>query len=154
MARFSARQWNLPTTIARLNVPYGNNGGWPIFHLEMMIAGHPIPLHPDRPCLYNPIHEDDIVAQIPALLAAATVPATIVNWAGMETVGIEEWCGYLGELTGLDASFVETDRTIGSVTVDTTKMERLVGRTKVRWKDGFERMAEAFHPELMAGGAS
>jgi nucleoside-diphosphate-sugar epimerase len=27
MARFAARQWNIPTTIARLSVPYGNNGG-------------------------------------------------------------------------------------------------------------------------------
>ncbi|MET0149246.1 MAG: NAD(P)-dependent oxidoreductase, partial [Acidimicrobiales bacterium] len=29
MARYGARQWDLPTTIARLSVPYGDNGGWP-----------------------------------------------------------------------------------------------------------------------------
>ncbi|MDG2306720.1 MAG: NAD(P)-dependent oxidoreductase [Candidatus Binatia bacterium] len=154
VARFSARQWNLPTTIARLNVPYGKNGGWPIFHLEMMIAGQPIPLHPERPCVYNPIHEDDIIAQVPALLEAAAVPATIVNWAGTETVSIEDWCGYLGKLTGLEASFVVTDRTIGSVAVDTTKMVEIAGATTVGWKDGFKRMAETFHPELIKGRAS
>src|SRR5262249_35482955 len=37
MARFAARQWGIPTTIARLNVPYGDNGGWPAIHLEWMI---------------------------------------------------------------------------------------------------------------------
>lgn len=149
VVRFAARQFELPTTIARLNVPYGNNGGWPVFHLERMIAGHAIPVHPERPCLYNPIHEDDIVGQLPALLDAAAVPATIVNWAGTETVSIEDWCVYMGELTGLEASFVETDRTIGSVAVDTTKMERLAGGTSVRWKEGFREMVETFHPELL-----
>src|SRR5512144_1369219 len=42
-ARFCAREWNLPTTIARLNVPYGDNGGWPAVHLDMMLADRPIP---------------------------------------------------------------------------------------------------------------
>ena len=59
VARFAARQWNIPTTIARLNVPYGNNGGWPWFHLMMMKAGAPIPVHSDRPAVYNllDVHE-------------------------------------------------------------------------------------------------
>jgi len=151
VVRFAARQWRLPTTIARLNVPYGDNGGWPIFHLEAMIAGQPVPIHTETPCLYNPIHEDDIVTHVPALFAAASVPATIVNWAGTETVGIEEWCGYLGELTGLEPRFVRTDRTISSVAVDTTRMEELVGPTRVGWKEGFRRMVRAFHPELLEG---
>lgn len=150
VARFAARQWSLPTTIARLNVPYGDNGGWPLFHLEMMIAGQPIPVHPDGPCLYNPIHEDDIARQVPALWAAASVPATIVNWAGADMVGIEEWCAYLGELAGIEPSFVSTDRTISSVAVDTSRMERLVGRTRIGWRDGFRRMLETWHPELLA----
>ena len=71
MARFGARQWNLPTTIARLSVPYGDNGGWPWYHLLMMKAGTPIPVHPDAPSVYNPIHEDDYIAQIPRLLEIA-----------------------------------------------------------------------------------
>ena len=51
----------------------------------MMQAGIPIPVHPDAPNLFNPIHEDDYVAQIPRMLEIARVPATIVNWAGRET---------------------------------------------------------------------
>ena len=45
---------DLPTTIARLNVPYGDNGGWPAFHLEMMLAGQPVPVHTDAPSLVQP----------------------------------------------------------------------------------------------------
>lgn len=148
VVRTAAREHGVPTTIARLNVPYGNNGGWPYYHLLFMKGGAPIPLHPEKPNLFNPIHEDDFVSQVPALLDAASVPATIVNWAG-EPASIEEWCAYLGELTGLEPKFEETPDTIGSVTCDTTKMHKLIGKTKVSWRDGIRRMVEAKEPDLL-----
>jgi UDP-glucuronate 4-epimerase len=151
MARFGARQWNIPTIIARLSVPYGDNGGWPAMHLDWMLAGSLIPLHPDKPNLFNPIHEDDYIAQIPKLLAVATVPATITNWGGSEPVSLEDWCGYMGTLTGVAPKFVDTDKTIGSVTMDMTHMHQLVGRTSVDWHDGIRRMMRARHPELALG---
>jgi UDP-glucuronate 4-epimerase len=150
VARTAARQFDLPTTIARLNVPYGDNGGWPAFHLEFMLGNAPVPILPDDPNLYNPIHEDDIVEQVPRLLAIASVPATILNWGGPEQVSVKEWCEYLGALTGLAPALVETEQTIGSVTIDTTRMHELIGDAKVPWKDGFRRMVEARHPELLA----
>lgn len=143
VVRTAARQFGVPTTIARLNVPYGDNGGWPAFHLMMIEAGRPVPVHPDRPNRFNPIHEDDIIAMIPALVDAASVPATIVNWGGVDPVDLEEWCAYLGELVGRDVTFVETDATIGGVTIDTTKMVELLGPTRVAWQDGFRRMVAA-----------
>jgi UDP-glucuronate 4-epimerase len=143
VVRTEARQLGLPTTIARLNVPYGDNGGWPAFHLAMIEADQPVPVHPDRPNRFNPIHEDDIIRMIPGLLEFASVPATIVNWGGVETVDLEEWCTYLGGLVGKDATFVETDATIGGVTIDTTKMVELVGPTEVGWRDGLARMVAA-----------
>ena len=148
VARFGAREWNLPTTIARLNVPYGDNGGWPAVHLDMLLADRPIPVHPQAPNVYNPIHEDDIRATLPALLDAASVPATIVNWAGQEQASIEDWCAYLGTLIGREPRFLATDRTIASVVTDTTKMERVAGRTRVPWRDGLRRMVAARHPEI------
>jgi nucleoside-diphosphate-sugar epimerase len=149
VARTAARQLDLPTTIARLNVPYGDNGGWPAFHLEMMLAGQPVPVSADAPNLYNPIHDDDIAAQVPRLLDAASVPATIVNWGGKDQASVEEWCAYLGELTGLEGKTAATDQTIGSVTIDNTRMHELIGETTVSWKDGFRRMVQAQHPELL-----
>ena len=149
VARAVAREHGVPTTIARLNVPYGDNGGWPAWHLEFMLAKHPITLHPERPNLFDPIHEDDLLATVPGLLDAASVPATIVNWGG-PSASIEEWCGYLGELTGLEPAFDETPNTIGSVHVDLTRMASLVGDAQVGWRDGMHRMVQARHPELLA----
>jgi nucleoside-diphosphate-sugar epimerase len=143
VVRTCARLFELPTTIARLNVPYGDNGGWPAFHLAMIEAGQPVPVHPERPNRFNPIHEDDIIRMVPALLDAATVPATIVNWGGVEPADLEEWCTYLGGLVGREATFVETDATIGGVTIDTTKMVELLGATQVGWREGLRRMVDA-----------
>jgi UDP-glucuronate 4-epimerase len=39
VARFNAREFNLPTVIARLCVPYRDNGGWPYYHLLAMKHG-------------------------------------------------------------------------------------------------------------------
>ena len=129
-------------------MPYGANGGLPAINLDMMVGGIPVPVHPDAPSRYNPIHEDDIVAMIPGLLAAASVPATIVNWGG-EPATIEEWCTYLGEITGLEPAFNATDHWIQSVTVDLTRMHDLVGSTTVDLKEGLRRMVQARHPELL-----
>jgi UDP-glucuronate 4-epimerase len=146
-ARWAAARFALPTTIARLSVPYGDGGGWPAIHLHMMLSGHPVPVHVDAPSVYHPIHQDDIVAMVPGLLAAASVPATTVNWGGSEGVSIEEWCGYLAELTGIEARFEPTEHTIDSVQIDTTRMHQLVGRTTVPWRDGMKRMAHTLHPD-------
>ena len=149
VVRFAARQFDLPTIITRLNLPYGNNGGWPYYHLIMMKKGVPIPVHKDSPSIYTPIHEDDIIRMIPGLLEAAAVPAPTVNFCGQEHVSIEEWTAYLGELTGLEPKLEYTEQTIESVRTDNSKLRALVGETKVDWKDGLRRMIEARNPEWL-----
>jgi UDP-glucuronate 4-epimerase len=149
VARYAAREFNLPTVIARLNTPYGNNGGWMYYHLLMMKNGVEIPVHSDAPSLYTPIHEDDIARIFPALCEHAKVPAEIVNVCGQEHVSIEEWCGYLGELCGLEPKFKTTDQTLESVASDNSKQRSLVGAAEVSWKDGMRRMVEARHPDWL-----
>ena len=149
VVRTEARQLRLPTTIARLNVPYGDHGGWPAFHLECVLAGAPIPVHPDRPNLFNPIHDDDILATLPALVEAANVPATIVNWAGDQQVALEDWVAELGRLVGREPVLVETEDTIGGVTTDNTLRQELAGPTTVDWRDGLRRMVATLHPEAL-----
>jgi len=149
MARFGAREWGIPTTIARLNVPYGDNGGWPWYHLLMMKAGVPIPVHPDAPSRFNPIHEDDYIAQIPRLLEIAATDATVVNWAGSEEASIEDWCRYMAELTGLEAKFHTTEDTLRGAPMNLERMHALVGRTSVPWRDGIRRMIAARAPDLL-----
>jgi nucleoside-diphosphate-sugar epimerase len=148
VARSGARQWGLPTTIARLNVPYGDNGGWPLFHLEMILAGQPIAVHTNAPSLFNPIHEADILAMVPRLLEVAGVPATIVNWAGEEAVSIEEWSEYLGRLVGREPRFEHTELALESVSTDNSRLHELVGEATVNWREGMRQMVAAQHPEL------
>jgi UDP-glucuronate 4-epimerase len=143
VARWGARRFGLRTTIARLNVPYGGAFSWPALHLRTMLRGRPVPVYVEEPSEYNPIHDDDILAMIPGLLATASIPVTTVNWGGTEVVSIQDWCAYLGELTGVEPTFFPTDQTLASVSVDTTRMEALVGKTTVHWKDGFRRMVES-----------
>jgi hypothetical protein len=118
-----------------------------------MSRGKPIQVHANAPSIYNPIHEDDLIAMLPRLLDVASVPATILNWGGSEVVSIEDWCGYLGELTGLTPRFEPTTHTIESTAIDTTRMQELIGKPQVPWRDGFRRMVEALHPDLLEGGA-
>jgi UDP-glucuronate 4-epimerase len=149
VARSMARAVGVPTTIARLNVPYGDNGGWPFFHMEMMLGGISIPVPPGGPADYNPIHEDDMIATIPKLLEVASIPATTVNWAGDQIVSLQEWCGYLGSLVGHVPKFEVSEHALRGNTVDVTRMHELVGGTTVDWQDGMRRMAAKFHPELV-----
>ncbi|MGO9605366.1 MAG: NAD-dependent epimerase/dehydratase family protein [Candidatus Binataceae bacterium] len=147
---FAARQFGIPTTIARLCVPYGDIGGWPYFHLMMMRNGAPIDVHPERPNYYNLLHVDDCIEKIPRLLAAASPDVTLTNFAGAPRVSIEEWCAWLGELTGLEPRFADNPGAFGSLSTDLTRMYSLVGETKVDWRDGLRRMVKALAPELLA----
>jgi UDP-glucuronate 4-epimerase len=149
VCRFVAHQLGIPTTIARLSVPYGDNGGWMYYHLLMMQQGIPIDLHPEKPNYYNPLHVDDYIDKIPYLLGAATPEVTTVNFGGSQKASIEEWCAYLGELTGLEPTFRDNPQAFGSLCIDTTRMHELIGETRVDWRDGIRSQVEHLAPELL-----
>ena len=149
VARFVAKEFNIPTTIARLNVPYGNFPCWPYFHLMMMQNNMPIDIHPEQPNGYSPIHSDDYTAKVPYLLAAASSDTTTVNLAGDEVVSIEQWCTYLQELTGFEPSFNLTDKALGNLSVSTEKQTALTGPCQKKWQQGLREMVESLAPELM-----
>jgi len=111
-------------------------------HLEMMINGSEIPVHLDAPSVYHPLHEDDIIAMIPADRRRRH-PGHHGELGGDQAASIEEWCGYLSELTGVPARFAPTRDTIDSVQIDLTRMHQLVGTTTVGWRDGMRRMVAA-----------
>ncbi len=150
VVRFCARQWNVPTTIARLGVPYGDNGGWPWYHLMMMKAGVPIPLHASGPNRFPLFHEEDSARTLETLFEMASVPATVVNWAGSDETSIEDWCAELGKLTGLTAKFDRTEKTLAPLPLDVRKLEARAGKSRVAWRDGIRRMVAARNPELLS----
>ena len=150
VVRTLARILDLPVTIARINVAYGDydDGGMPGRHLKALVEGGVITL-PIGPCMHSPIHDDDLAAHVEPLLRAASVPATIVNWGGSEGVNVRDWVDYLGELTGLTPKFNFTDeRALPSYVTDTTKGREIGREWKVHWKDGMRRMVTRRYPEI------
>lgn len=151
VCRFAGRHFEIPSIIARLSVPYGNNGGWPYYHLLMMKDGVPIDVHPERPNTYNLLHADDYIEKIPYLLGAANKDVVTVNFGGSQPVSIEEWCGFLQELSGFEPVLRDNPQAFGALSIDTGKMHELIGPTRVDWRDGIRRMVENLSPELIKG---
>jgi nucleoside-diphosphate-sugar epimerase len=149
VARTCARAFNLPVTLARMNASYGPNGGLPASHMDTIVAGKDVVVRWD-PQPYSPIHQDDINRQTAALLDAASVPATIVNWAGDEVVTIAEWCAHIGELTGRPANVVVQDApgTLRGLVADITKRSAFTGPCTVGWREGFAQTLAARHPDV------
>jgi len=148
VARYCAREFGLPITIARMGLAYGERGGVPVWHLQAIAAGKPVVVRWD-PLPYSPIHYDDINAQIPALLDAASVPATIVNFAGDTPVSVQQWCAYFGELLGV-TPHVQVQSvpgaSVGSVG-DHAKRVSITGPCQVDWRDGFKALAQHYYPD-------
>lgn len=149
VARFTAKQFNIPLTIARLSVPYGDNGGWPFWHLLMMKEGIPIDVHPDAPNTYNLLHVDDYIDKIPKLLERASTETVTLNFGGSEGCSIEQWCAYITELTGYEPIYNHTATAFGSLQIDTTAMHEAIGETRVDWKEGVLSMIKNLAPELL-----
>jgi nucleoside-diphosphate-sugar epimerase len=152
VARYCAREFQLPTIIARMGCAYGDRGGLPLWHLEAIAKGNPVVTRWD-PLPYSPIHYDDINNQCVPLLAAASVPASIVNWCGDVPVTVQEWTAYMGQILATE-SRVEVQpvpgASVGSVG-DSTKRISITGPCRVDWRDGFREMAAHFFPERLKG---
>lgn len=146
VTRFCARAYDVPVTITRMNASYGPHGGLPTYHLDWVLAGQPVVTRWD-PCRYSLIHQDDINGQLEALLDAARVPATIVNWAGDETPSVQEWCAFMGEITGRvpDVRSIPVDGTTRGSIADITKRRSITGPCTVSWRDGLRRVFEERH---------
>lgn len=148
VARYCARSFDLPITIARMGSAYSDQGGLPIWHMDAIAAGEPVHTRWD-PMPYSPIHNDDICNQVEALVEAATVPATIVNWCGDQPVSVQEWSAYIGELMGVEANVeveVVPGASVGSVG-DHTKRSSITGPCHVDWRDGVRALAEHYYPD-------
>ena len=153
VARYCAREFELPVTIARMGAAYGDRGGLPLWHLQNIADGQPVVARWD-PLPYSPIHYDDINAQVEALLGAATVPANIVNWCGDVPVTVQEWSAYFGELLGTEAPVVVEPvpgASVGSVG-DHAKRVSITGPCRVDWRDGFREMAALYYPDRVSAG--
>jgi nucleoside-diphosphate-sugar epimerase len=123
--RATARMFNLPTTIARMNVGYSwtGHGGLPVMQYNTFKNGQPWLILIGYNNIGSPISGVDIAAQAHKLLEVATVPARIVNWGGDDPVTDQEMGEFVAELTGVTASFVESPISFDSFWSDNTRRE-------------------------------
>ncbi|WP_185921715.1 NAD(P)-dependent oxidoreductase [Streptomyces sp. WAC06614] len=148
--RAFARVLGLPTTIARLNIAYGpggSYGGVPMLYFRQMLAGAPIAVPREGQNWCSLLYTDDLVAQVPALWAAASVPSTLVNWGGDESVGITDLVRHIEALTGVEARLVPSEVTRETYRFDPALRLRLTGPCQVDWRDGIARTLSALHPQ-------
>lgn len=148
-----ARHHGIPLTIIRICSTYGPEGGSAADRLDAILARKPIRLHPDKPNNYNPIYEDDYVELGIRAMEVAATPPEVVNWAGSETVSVEEYCTYLGRLVGVEPVFEYTPDAHTPLWPDVTRMHDVLGHTKVPWREGFRRMVAARYPDLALADA-
>jgi nucleoside-diphosphate-sugar epimerase len=152
VARYCARSLGLPVTIARMGAAYGDQGGLPIMHLDAIASGRPVRTRWD-PMPYSAIHDDDIAAQLEPLISVASVPATIVNWAGDEPVTVQQWSAWFGELLGVEAKVIvepAPGASIGSV-ADPAKRRSITGPCRIGWREGLRRLAAQRFPDRVSG---
>lgn len=147
LLRFLSVEHDIPAVILRINSAYGPRGGSIAGRIDRVRAGEPIVLYPGVPNRYSPIYETDFVEKSIASAAIATVPPETMNLAGSETCSIEDYCTIAGELCGRPPVFVESPDAIAPLWTDPSKMERLLGPTKVSPRDGV-RMVLAADPAL------
>lgn len=151
VVRTMARHLGLKSTIARLNMAYGTSGhgGVPNVYAVMVQEGKPLPMRRDRLGICSPIHQDDIVGQVPALLDAASTTAVIVNWGGDDPMLDTDLFGYLEELLGKKVEVEYPEVFFDLQILDPTKRQSITGPATVSWRDGVRRSIAANHPDLI-----
>ncbi len=139
VVRTMARHLSLPSIICRLGVAYGTHGhgGVPTMLFQAMQAGHAIPVPPDGSSYCSLIHEDDLARQVPALLQAASVPATIVNWCSDEITDEAEMIRFVAAISGLQPKLEVTPGAgyFGGMG-DVTGRRAITGPCQVDWREG------------------
>jgi UDP-glucuronate 4-epimerase len=144
VARFCGRAFDVPITIARLNTVLGPTTAYHGALWRMVEQGREIVL-PGAPNAHSPIHGDDMIDQIPALLEAASPRALIVNWCGDEVVTTQETLARTAEILGKPAlaRVVEDPAAPMGNAADPSLRRSITGPCRVAFWDGFAQLAEA-----------
>ena len=150
VARFCAREFGLPTTIARLGCQLSSiDAGLASGYIGAVAQGVPFPgFHADRPSLWQYIHDDDLFRHLPGLLAVASTTPETFNWTGHEVVDIRDVAKYIAKRLGKpEPEFVQDPWGLMTTLTDTTKLIEMVGPCQLDWKESFDRVIDDIMPE-------
>jgi UDP-glucuronate 4-epimerase len=140
---FLSREHSIPTVMLRISSCYGPRGGSITGRVERVRAGEPVVVYPGLPNRYCPMYETDYVEKSIASVSIVSTPPEVINFAGSETYTIDEYCAIAGELSGKEPILVESPDAIQPVWPDTTKMERLLGKTRISTREGIRLVLES-----------
>jgi nucleoside-diphosphate-sugar epimerase len=143
LLQFLSREHGIPTVILRISSAYGPRGGSITGRIDRIRAGQPVLIYPGVTNRYCPMYETDYVEKAILSASIASVPPETINFAGSETCSIEEYCAIAGELCGKEPILQESPDAIYPIWPDTTKMQRLIGKTSVSPRDGVRRVLES-----------
>jgi nucleoside-diphosphate-sugar epimerase len=137
-----SEDYRMPTTIVRIFSFYGPRGGGVTQRIDQVAQGLPVSVYPGRRNVHTPLFEDDYVEKTIAAVGIAKSPAEIINLGGSESVTTQEYCEMAGEILGKKPIFVDNSKA-WPIWADTTKMAKLLGRSRVPIREGVRRVIEA-----------
>lgn len=148
MARFAARAYDLPVTIARLNTVMGPHRAFFGKFLDAVRAERAIVL-PGDPDTHTPIHSEDMIHQIAPLIDAAGRAPLIVNWCGDEVVISQQAIRRMAERLGVAVTVTArpSPGLAGGNISDPEKRRAITGPCRTGFADALERMMD----EMMDG---
>lgn len=141
VARFCARAFDMRTVIMRLNSVTGPSNSFPAQIIRGVLGDRPLQA-PHENNMQSPIHIDDMKWQVEPLLAAASNPATIVNWGGDEHMSVQDWVAKTNQWSGKSA-VVEARPVAGAPVAnaaDPTFRKSITGPCRVSFWDDFRRL--------------
>jgi UDP-glucuronate 4-epimerase len=141
MLKHLSVDYGLPVTIVRIFSFYGPRGGGVTQRIDQVARGLPVSVYPGVRNVHTPLYEDDYVEKTIAAARIGKVGCEIVNVGGSEAVTTQEYCRIAGEMLGKEPIFRE-DGTSWPIWADTTKMEQLLGPSKVSIREGVRRIIE------------
>ena len=141
LLRHLSEDYGLPVTFVRIFSFYGPRGGGVTQRVDQVAAGLPVSVYPGVRNVHTPLYEDDYVEKTIACAGIAKVGCEAINVGGSESCTTQEYCKIAGEILGKKPIFVENGRS-WPIWADTTKMERLLGPSKVSVREGIRRVIE------------
>jgi nucleoside-diphosphate-sugar epimerase len=139
MTDYFSRRNGTPAAIQRIFYGYHEEFGVPTDIARCIRDGEPIDL--TTPAV-NVIWLDDLLDAMIASARVASVPPTVLNLTGTETVSVRAMAERLGELMGIEPTFTGTpgdSALLGSAET----MARLLGEPKTSLDEGLRRVARS-----------
>ena len=142
MLRHLSEDYNLPVVMIRIFSFYGPRGGGVTQRVDQVLRGEPVSVYPGVRNWHTPLYEDDYVEKTIAAAKIAKVGAEVINVGGSEVVTTQDYCRMAGEIVGKEPIFVENGKS-WPIWADTSKMEKLLGPSKISVREGVRRIIES-----------